>query len=149
MPTKTLAKRSDLVPSVFNEFFKPWNEWFSGSKDELFGNVLKVPAVNIEENKDNFMVSLAAPGLKKDDFQIDIDGDILTISSEKEEEKEKKEEKYYCKEYNYSSFSRSFTLPDGVIVDKIDAKYEDGVLKLTMPKSEEAKKLAPQKIAVK
>lgn len=149
MPTKTLAKRSDLVPSVFNEFFKPWNEWFSGSKDELFGNVLKVPAVNIEEHKDDFMVSLAAPGLKKDDFQIDIDGNILTVSSEKEEEKEKKEEKYYCKEYNYSSFSRSFTLPDGVIVDKIDAKYEDGVLKLTMPKSEEAKKLAPKKIAVK
>jgi HSP20 family protein len=71
-------------------------------------------------------VSLAAPGMKKEDFKIDVDGNMLTISSEKEETKEEKEKKFTRKEYNYSSFSRSFTLPDEVNKEKIDAKYEDG-----------------------
>jgi HSP20 family protein len=96
------------------------------------------------------MVSLAVPGMKKDDFNIDVEGNMLTISSEKEESKEEKEDKYTRKEYNYSSFSRSFTLPDEVNKEKIEAKYEDGVLKLMLPKKEEAKKLAAGKhIAVK
>jgi HSP20 family protein len=149
MSAKAVAKRSDLFPSVFNEFFQPWNEWFDHSKGDLWGNVLSVPAVNIVEAKDAYKVSLAIPGMKKDDFNINVEGNMLTISSETKEEKEEKDEKFTRKEYNYSSFSRSFTLPDGVMQDKIAAKYEDGVLKLTLPKTEETRKIPAKHIAVK
>ena len=109
-----------------------------------------MPAVNIMETKDEFNVSLAVPGMKKEDFKIDLDGNMLTISCEKEEKKEQKEAKYTRKEYNYSSFSRSFTLPEGVNREKIDAHYEDGILKMTLPKKEEVKKLTSSKhISVK
>jgi HSP20 family protein len=108
-----------------------------------------VPAVNITENKNDYTVSMAVPGMKKDDFEIDIDGNMLTISSEKEESKEENDEKYTRKEYNYSSFSRSFTLPEEVNKEKIEAKYEDGVLKLVLPRKEEAKKTEAKHIAVK
>ena len=137
MSTRALTK-STLLPSVFDEFFKPWNEWFDDSN--LINRINKVPSVNITENGNHYNVSLAAPGLKKDDFKIDIDGNMLTISSEKEEKKEEKDEKYTRKEYNYSSFSRSFTLPEDVKQDGIDAKYEDGILTLKLPRKEDAKK---------
>jgi len=147
MSTNALAKLSERMPSVFDGFFKPWNEWFDGG---LSGRIMNVPAVNITEQKDEFLVSLAAPGLKKSDFKIDVDGNMITISSEKEEKKEEKEERYTRKEYSYSSFERCFTLPDEVNKEKIEARYEDGLLKLVLPKKEEAKKMAISKhIAVK
>jgi HSP20 family protein len=148
MSTRSLIKAGEMFPTVFDDFFKPWNEWFD--QGNFWGKVMKVPAVNVTNNKDNFMVSLAAPGLKKEDFRIDVEGNMLTISSEKEETKEEKDEKYTRKEYNYSSFSRSFTLPDEVKKEKIDAVYQDGVLKLTLPKNEETRKASVAKhIAVK
>lgn len=111
---------------------------------------MSVPAVNIIENKNDYNVSLAVPGMKKDDFNIDVEGNMLTISSESEENKEEKDEKYTRKEYNYSSFSQSFTLPEEVNSEKIEATYEDAVLKLMLPKNEEVKKRAAGKhIAVK
>jgi HSP20 family protein len=145
MSTQALARLSENMPSVFDDFFKPWNEWFDGG---FKGRVLNVPAVNITEQKDAYEVSLAAPGLKKDDFKIDVDGNMLTISSEKEERKEEKDKRYTRKEYNFSAFSRSFTLPDEVIKEKIKAKYEDGVLKIMLPYNEEVKKPTPKQIAV-
>lgn len=145
MSTQALARLSENMPSVFDDFFKPWNEWFDGG---FRGRVLNVPAVNITEQKDAYEVSLAAPGLKKDDFKIDVDGNMLTISSEKEEKKEEKDKRYTRKEYNFSAFSRSFTLPDEVIKEKIQAKYEDGVLKIMLPYNEEVKKPTPKQIAV-
>jgi len=148
MSTKALMKSGEMFPTVFEDLFKPWNEWFDNGG--FLGKVMKMPAVNVTDNKDNYLVSLAAPGMKKNDFKIDVEGTMLTISSEKEENKEEKESKYTRKEYNYSSFSRSFTLPDEVIKDKIEAIYEDGVLKLKLPKSEESKKvIASKHIAVK
>ncbi len=148
MSTRALSKVG-MLPTVFDDFFKPWNEWFDNS-GSLMGRIMTVPAVNIVENKDDYKVSLAVPGMKKDDFNIDVEGNMLTISCEKEENKEEKEEKFNRREYSYSSFSRSFTLPEEVNREKIDAKYEDGVLKLMLPKREEAKKLAMGKhIAVK
>lgn len=142
-----LARLTERMPSVFDEFYRPWNEWFDNGFSE---RTMTVPAVNVVENKDDYRLSLAVPGMKKDDFNIDIEGNMLTISCEKEEKKEEKEAKFTRKEYNYTSFSRSFTLPEEVNREKIDAKYEDGVLKLVMPKKEEAKKLASSKhIAVK
>lgn len=147
MGTQALSKLSERMPSVFDDFFKPWNEWFDNGN--LWSRAINVPAVNIIEHKDEYQVSMAIPGMKKDDFKIDVDGNMLTISSEKEENKEEKDKKFTRKEYNYSSFSRSFTLPEEINKEKIEAKYEDGVLKIALPRKEEAKKLSAKHIAVK
>ena len=146
MGTQAVAKVSERMPTVFEDLFKPWNEWFDGG---LWGKTMNIPAVNIIEHKDEYQVSLAVPGMKKDDFKIDVDGNMLTISSEKEDTKEEKEKKFTRKEYNYSSFSRSFTLPEEINKEKIEAKYEDGVLRIALPRKQEAKKPAAKHIAVK
>ncbi|HUZ57846.1 MAG TPA: Hsp20/alpha crystallin family protein [Hanamia sp.] len=148
MNTRTLAKRAERLPSVFEDFFnKPLLDIFDGG---FPSRMMNVPAVNITDRKDDYLVSMAAPGLKKEDFKIDVEGNMLTIGSEKEEKNEEKDEKYTRQEYSYSSFERSFTLPDEVNEDKIYAHYQDGVLKLVLPKKEEAKKMAIRKqIAVK
>lgn len=139
MSTKELTRRTELFPAFFDDFLKPWNEWAG------FNRAITTPAVNIRENKNHFEVSVAVPGMKKDDFNIDVDESMLTISCEKEEKKEEKEDRYTRKEYNYTSFTRSFTLPEDVIKDKIEAVYEDGVLRITLPKTEMAKKAALSK----
>jgi len=147
MSTQSLTKQGGRIPSVFDDFFKPWNEWF-GNNDSLSGHTLSVPAVNITEEKGAYQVSLAAPGMKKEDFKIGVEGSLLTISSEKEENKEEKDKKFTRKEYSYTSFSRSFTLPDEVNKEKIEATYQDGVLKLILPRREEVKKNVTKQIAV-
>ena len=148
MSAKSLIKSNEAVPSVFDDFFKPWNEWFNGGG--LFGKTLNMPAVNITENKDDYKVSVAAPGLKKDDFKIDLEGNMLTVSCEREDSKEDKEARYTRKEYSYSSFQRSFALPEEINQEKIEATYEDGVLKVVLPKKDEAKKMTLSKhIAIK
>ncbi|MBX9781703.1 MAG: Hsp20/alpha crystallin family protein [Chitinophagaceae bacterium] len=137
MSAKTI-QRAGMLPMMFDDFFKPWNEWFDNGSAP-FNRMLTVPAVNVSEDKDNFKVTLAVPGMKKEDFDIRMDGNMLTISCEKEENKEEKEKTFNRKEYNYSSFSRSFTLPDEVVKEKIDAVYENGELHLLLPKTEKAK----------
>jgi HSP20 family protein len=147
MSTQNAERKSYGLPSFFgntDEFFKPWNEWFTGA-----GVMKTFPAVNITENKGDYEVALAAPGMKKDDFKIDLAGNILTVSSEKEETKEDKDKKFTRQEYSYSSFTRSFTLPEGVNKENIDASYQDGVLKLVLPKKKEAKNPAAKQITVK
>ena len=147
MTTNELTKRTDRFPVIFDNFFKPWNDLmdFNG-----WGRTMTIPAVNITDNRDEYNISLAVPGLTKDDFNIDVEGNVLTISNEKEESKEEKDAKFTRREYSYSSFSRSFTLPDDVNREKIDAIYKDGILKLSLPKKEEAKKVpAAKHIAVK
>ena len=144
MSLKSLTKTGGLT-SVFNDFFEPWNEWF---QDGIAGKALSVPRVNISEDKAGYNLSVAAPGLHKKDFKIDVDGNMLTISAQKEESKEEKEQAYTRKEYNYSSFSRSFTLPEEVQMDKINATYDGGILKLTLPKTEKAVKAATKTITV-
>jgi HSP20 family protein len=147
MGTQALTKPIEKRPTLFDDFFKPWNEWFAN--DRMFGRTINVPAVNITEEKNDYMVALAVPVMKKDDFRIDIEGNMLTISSEKEETKEEKDKKFTRKEYNFTSFSRSFTLPDEIDKQKIEAKYEDGVLRISLPFNEEVKKPAAKHIAVK
>ncbi len=148
MGNTALTKFTERTPFIFDEFFNPWNSFFD--MDLFNGRVMTMPAVNITDNKDDFMVSLAVPGMKKEDFNIDVEGSMITISCEKEEKKEEKEKKFTRKEYNYASFKRSFTLPVEVNKEKIEARYEDGVLKLMLPKKEEMKKLITSKhIAVK
>jgi HSP20 family protein len=136
MNTRNLVKAGEMFPTVFEDFFKPWNEMFENRG--LWGKMLTMPAVNIMENKDDYTISLAAPGLKKEDFKIDLEGNMLTISCEKEERKEDKG--HTRKEYNYTSFRRTFTMPEDVVPDKIEATYVDGELKLKLPLREEAKK---------
>ena len=144
MSLRTLARTNGL-PSVFNDFFEPWNEWF---QDGFAGKALTLPRVNITEDKTGFNLSVAAPGMHKKDFKIDVDGNMLTISAQKEENKEEKEETYTRKEYNYSTFSRSFTMPDEVEMDKINATYDGGVLKLVLPKTGKAIKSNHKQILV-
>ena len=147
METKALAKQKERVPMLFDEFFKPWNEWFDSGN--LWPRSMNFPAVNITENINDFLVTFAVPGMKKDDFDIHVDGNMLTVSSEKEENKEEKEKKFTRREYNYSSFSRSFTLPEEINVEKIEAVYMDGVLSITLPRKDGMKKLTAKHIAVK
>ncbi len=98
-----------------------------------------VPAVNISEDEDNFTLDLAAPGLSKEDFKIEINDRILSISAEQKTESETDEKKFRRKEFSYTTFKRSFRLPKLVNGDAIEARYEDGVLSLQIPKLEEAK----------
>jgi HSP20 family protein len=109
-----------------------------------------VPAVNIRENSENFFVEMAAPGMKKNDFKLELNGNTLTITSEKSVEDETKEdERFTRKEFSYQSFSRVFTLPKDVVdADRIEAKYEDGLLHLVIPKKEEAKQKGPRMIQI-
>lgn len=147
MSSKALTQQS-AVPSIFDDFFKPWSQWFDDGG--LVSRTLKIPAVNIKQNGDHYTVELAAPGMKKEDFHIDLEGNMLTISSEKEESNEDLGDRYTRKEYSYSSFSRSFTLPDDVKPEAIDARYENGELKITLPRKEEAKKATEtRRISVK
>jgi HSP20 family protein len=97
------------------------------------------PAANIIEHADSFELNLAAPGLKKDDFKINLENSILTISSEVEDEKQEDGKTFTRKEFFYGSFSRSFTLPKTINTDKIKAEYENGILSVMLPKKDEAK----------
>lgn len=146
MSNKGLTKATGRMPFVFDDFFNPWNEWFDGG---LLPRSINMPAVNITENKDDYLVSMAVPGMKKEDFKIDVNGNMLTISSEKEESSEEKGKKFTRKEFNYSSFSRSFTLPEEINKEKIEARYKDGVLTIALPRREEAKKITATQIAVR
>jgi HSP20 family protein len=151
MALRTLAKRGESIPSLFNDLFRPWESFFDvngGSLVPSFGTI-NIPAANVIENKDHYEVDLAVPGMKNEDFNIDVEGNLLTISAEKEEKKEEKDERYSRKEFSFVSFSRSFTLPDWVNKDKIDASYENGLLKVHLPKTEDAKKLPSKHITVK
>ena len=118
------------------------NDFF---RTNLFGDLLDndlslgAPAVNIAEGMDSYSIEVAAPGLARNDFKIKLDHNVLTISSSKESKKEDKKEEYTRQEFSYSSFSRSFTLPESVEAEKISATYQEGILYISIPKREEAK----------
>lgn len=141
----TAKRRREDLPTLFDDFFKPWREWF----DNEWERVATVPAVNVKEDSQSFKITMAAPGLKKEDFKIDVDGNLITISAEKTSKKEEKEEKYTRNEYNYTSFSRTFTLPDNIKTDKIEAQYDSGELTLLLPKVAEEKVETHKKIEIK
>lgn len=105
--------------------------------DTLFNAQSKqtLPAANIAESDKNYSIELAVPGYRKEDFKVKVDKDVLTISAESKSESTEKDKEYTRKEYNYSSFARSFRLPDNVQDDAISAKYDNGILHLHLPKS--------------
>jgi HSP20 family protein len=140
MSRLTLSRPFGIMrPGFIDDFLTPFSDWF-GDGDMMPGLRLRTPAVNITEDDNSYQLHLAAPGMKRSDFKVDIDGDTLTISSEKETETEEKTKRYSRREYGYTSFTRSFTLPDDVNRDRIDAHYEDGILRLTLPRKEEARR---------
>lgn len=133
------------VPSM-NEMIE---NFFNTDVGDMLSERGTLPSVNVKESKEDYRLEVAAPGLDKNDFNLQIDNNILTISAEKEEKQEKKEEAYNRKEFSYTSFSRSFTLPDVVEHDKIEANYRDGILHICIPKKEEAKVKASKRINIK
>jgi HSP20 family protein len=143
----TLIKsNASLIPFGFDDFFQSDNFLNDRWLNKQFKQTL--PAVNIKENKNEFNIEFASPGFTKKDFKIDLDQDVLTISAEKEKEKTEESDAFTRKEFSYNSFSRSFTLPKTVNAEKIDAKYNDGILKLSIPKKEDAKLLPKKEIKV-
>ncbi|WP_121811851.1 Hsp20/alpha crystallin family protein [Mucilaginibacter kameinonensis] len=127
---------SDVFDSLINDSFL---------SDKL---IARVPAVNIAETENEFHVELAVPGLKKEDFKINLDKNVLSVAAEKKAENVEEGKKFSKREYSYNSFVRSFTLPESADQSKIDADYADGILKLTIAKKEEAK-FQTREIAVK
>ncbi len=117
-----------------------WPDWTSE------GGTL--PKVNIAETNDDFRVEVAAPGMKKEDFRVELDNDMLSIRSEAAAKDGEKEAQYTRREFSYQSFKRTFYLPNTVETDKIKAKYSDGILYLVIPKKEEARKKPVRTIAI-
>ena len=136
-----LVKRNyRTLDNVFDDLFSfP----VAASRDFSWSNA----PVNIHENKDGFHLELAAPGLKKEDFKVNLEKGLLTISFEKKAETENNEYKTHRKEFGSVSFKRSFSVDDIIDADKIEAKYENGVLKLFLPKKEEVK-VSPKEISI-
>lgn len=108
-----------------------------------------IPSANIKENDENFQIELGIPGVNKEQIKIDLEDDVLTISSEQKEEKTEEKDNYTRREFNYSSFSRSFYLPDIVDSDKISAEYKDGILNIVIPKKESVIRKSQKRIEIK
>ena len=147
----SIVRRNGFYPdmtNLFDDFFTR-DAWNWGLNNNSRTNT-SVPAVNIRENNDNFLVEVAAPGMKKEDFKVELDGNTLIISSERKDEQEMNEgENYARKEFSFQSFQRSFQLSKDVVdVDSIQARYENGLLQLVIPKKEEAKTKPPRMIQI-
>ena len=135
-------------PSLFDKFFEgnmmDWNNWnYAGTNSTL-------PAVNVAENKDEYKIDVAAPGMTKGDFKLNYENGRLTITSEKKNEKEEKDGDVVTRrEFSYQSFQRSFTVPESIVnADKISAKYDNGILHVTLPKREEVKPKPAKEIKI-
>lgn len=153
----TLVKNPTLLRGKSaSRLYNPWNR--SSRNDFLDfwdGNVTAetIPSINIDEAKDSYILEMAAPGLKSEDFHIDVEGNVMTISSDADSRHSISEDGqatqgYSRKEFNYSEFSRSFTLPDQADSDNIIAKYQNGILALNIPKRTEAKKSVSHQVTV-
>jgi len=134
------GREGNLTHSSFSDIFENFfNDSFISDR-----MISRVPAVNIAESEGHYHIELAAPGLKKEDFKLDLDRNVLTISAEKTTEQENNDKQYNKREYSYTSFVRSFTLPDSADDAQIDATYTDGILKIDVAKKEEAKSIRRQ-----
>lgn len=109
---------------------------------------ISTPAVNVLEEEDRFELHVAAPGLKKNDFDVQVENGVLSVSAEREEEEKKEEDNFTRREFSYTSFHRQFTLPENVEDEDIKAEYEDGVLKIRIPKKEMEVKKQPKQIEI-
>lgn len=146
MSKHSLINFKEIFPVAADDFFAPWNEWF---RKNSFFNRATIPALNVSDEKNQYTVTVAVPGLEKGDFDIEIENNVLTISAASEKEQEEDKKKYRRKEYSYSSFARSFTLPADVNADAIEASYDKGILSLALPKNEKAKSTTEKKVELK
>jgi len=150
----TLRKKNGGLPSLFSDFFSPATSLFNRDIFDLDADVIparlgvNVPTANIKETSKEYNLEIAAPGLERKDFDIEVNNGMLTVSAEKEIEKKEEEEGYSRKEYSFNSFSRSFTLPEDIKEKEIKAKYENGVLKVMVPKMHEKPVKHAQRIDV-
>ncbi len=148
----TIVKRNGSMlnhfPALFDDFLG--RDIFNWGLSNFSDTNTTIPAVNIKETSDNYEVEVAAPGMTKKDFKVQIEGNRLTISSEKSSKSEEREDvKYNSREFSYQSFSRTFNLQNDVVdINNIEAKYEDGVLHLVIPKMEHAKQKQPRLIEI-
>lgn len=138
-----IVKRKNAdFPSIFDELFQ--TDWFGGIANQV-ANQTNIPATNIKETADNFILEVAAPGKTKEDFVLALDHDVLTISTETKKEdvaesnSAEAKEKYTRKEFSFESFKRSFKLPQTVNREEINATYTNGILQVALPKREEDK----------
>jgi len=144
----TLARRNEnFLPSFFDRFFN--NDLMDWNLSNFSSTNTSLPAVNVKETDDDYILEVAAPGMSKKDFKINFQNNVLTISSEKEDKKEEKEDNYTRREFCYQSFQRSFTVP-GYDVDseKISASYNEGILNIKLPKREEVKPKPAREIKI-
>ena len=145
-----LARRTESLPAftrLFGDLFD--REMFDWNTSNYSDTNTTLPAVNIKDTPEQFVVEVAVPGMDKKDFKINLKDNMLVISSERKKEEEEVEGNYTRREYSYQSFCRSFTLPDNIVdSDKISAKYENGELLITIPKREEAKPKGPRMIDI-
>ncbi len=125
-----------IFPSFINDLFD--EEFWVNNENMSRG--ITMPSVNIKEGKNDYHIEIAAPGLQKKDFSVDIDGDTLTVSAEKSQKDEEEGKKYTRREFSYTKFSRSFACPDWLDKEKIEAKYDDGILDIKIPKQKEQEK---------
>ncbi len=146
----TLASRNSNgnYPNVSNWLDDVFNRELPSVLTSNFNPGMSLPKVNIKETADAFMVEMAVPGLKKSDFHIDLDNQVLPIYTETKEESEHKDEQYTRREFGYSSFKRTFKVPETVNDEKINASYENGVLGILLPKKEEAKQKPARSIKI-
>jgi HSP20 family protein len=148
----TIVKRNGNLlnnfPTVFDDFLN--RDFFNWGLTNYSDTNTSIPSVNIKETSDNYEVEVAAPGMTKKDFKVQLDGNVLTISSEKTlKQEEDPDVRYASREFSYQSFSRTFTLRKDVVdTEKIQAKYENGILHLLIPKMEHAKQKQPRLIQV-
>lgn len=140
-----------MLPSITNRSFRPFymrNIFDDDFFPALSTRTSSMPAVNIREDEKKFTLELAVPGIERKDLKIDINEDVLTISSETKNESEDNKEGYKRKEFSYSSFCRSFQIPENVNQDKIEANYKDGILTVGLPKMEEEKNKITRQIKI-
>lgn len=143
----TLVRYQNQLPDLFERFFN--NELDGWGRKHFSNTNTTLPSVNIKETPEAYEVEVAAPGFEKKDFNIEVDNDLLTISSDKEIKDELKDgERVTKQEFSYQSFTRTFSLPELVENDKISAKYENGILFINIPKKEEAKPKPVQQISI-
>jgi HSP20 family protein len=136
-------KENALMPGIDDVFESFFNDTFFSDRI-----VSRVPGVNIGETEGKYHIELAAPGLKKEDFKINLDRNVLSISVEQTADRQDKQKNYNKREYSYNSFVRSFTLPESAEVSAIEAAYTDGILRIDVAKREEAK-AATRQIEIK
>ncbi|MFC2090564.1 Hsp20/alpha crystallin family protein [Bacteroidota bacterium] len=140
-----LAKINNYsVPTFWDDFFTDF------VPSRYYGrNFATTPAVNIMEEDKEFRIDIAVPGLGKDDFTINLEDNVLSISSERKAEKQEEKSMYKRQEFNYASFCRSFRMNDSIDQEKINAKHSDGILSVFLPKKKEAVKQGPKQISIK